>query len=164
MIDEEVKAVILAIIIVVGVFSIAQLIASERVVEPFSAIGLLGPRMKIGDYPKNVLVNQTIKLYLFIDNHEGHLMYYVIYAKLGNKSTTINENVSANAPILDRYEVILPHGGNITIPVSLRIQKPCRNARLIFEMWTYDPVNKTLSYHGRWVQLWINVTAPATSS
>ena len=163
LIDEEVKAVILAIIIVVGVFSIAQLIASGRVVEPFSAIGLLGPKMKIGDYPKNVLVNQTINLYLFIDNHEGHLMYYVIYAKLGNKSTMINENVSANAPILDRYEIILPHGENITIPVSLKIQRPYRNARLIFEMWIYDPVNETLRYHGRWVQLWINVTAPTVS-
>jgi len=75
----------------------------------------------------------------------------------------INENVSANAPILDRYEIILPHGENITIPVSLKIQRPYRNARLIFEMWIYDPASETLRYHGRWVQLWINVTAPTIS-
>jgi len=160
LIDDEVKAVVLAIIIVAGVFSIAQLVASERVVEPFSALGLLGPKMKIGDYPKNVLVNQTINLYLFVDNHEGRVMYYVIYAKLGNKSTVINENVSAAAPILDVYEVVLPHGANATIPVSLKISKPRTNARLIFEMWIYDPESGELRYHGRWVQLWINVTAP----
>ncbi|MCD6312808.1 MAG: DUF1616 domain-containing protein [Thaumarchaeota archaeon] len=162
MIDEEVKAVVLAIVIVAGVFSIAQLVSSGRVVEPFSALGLLGPKMKIGDYPKSVLVNQTIDLYLFVDNHEGRVMYYVIYAKLGNKSTVINENVSANAPILETYEVILPHGENATIPVHLKIPKPYRNARLIFEMWVYDPEKDELSYHGRWVQLWLNVTAPPT--
>jgi len=160
LIDDEVKAVVLAIIIVAGVFSIAQLVVSERVVEPFSALGLLGPKMKIGDYPKNALVNQTINLYLFVDNHEGRVMYYVIYAKLGNKSTVINENVSAAAPILDVYEVVLPHGANATIPVSLKISKPHTNARLIFEMWVYDPESGELRYHGRWVQLWINVTAP----
>ncbi|RLE67510.1 MAG: hypothetical protein DRJ43_07305 [Thermoprotei archaeon] len=159
-IDDEVKAVVLAIVIVAGVFAIAQLISSGRVVEPFSALGLLGPRMKIGDYPKNVLVNQSINLYLFVDNHEGRVMYYVIYAKLGNRSTVINENVSANAPILDTYEVILPHGENMTIPVSLRITKPQKNARLIFEMWVYDPERDEVRYHGRWVQLWLNVTAP----
>lgn len=162
MIDDEVKAVALAIVVVAGVFSIAQLVSSGKVVEPFSALGLLGPKMKIGDYPRNVLVNQTIDLYLFVDNHEGRVMYYVIYAKLGNKSTVIDENVSASAPILETYEIILPHGENKTIPVHLRIPKPYTNARLIFEMWIYDPEKDELIYHGRWVQLWLNVTAPQT--
>jgi len=162
-IDDEVKGVVLAIVIVAGVFLIAHLISFGKVVEPFSALGLLGPKMKIGDYPKNVLVNQSINLYLFVENHEGRVMYYVIYAKLGNKSTVINENVSSDAPILKAYEVILPHGENTTIPIHLRIARPYSNARLIFEMWVYDPEKDKLSYHGRWVQLWLNVTAPKTS-
>jgi len=162
MIDDEVKAVILAIIVVAGVFAIGQLVGAGRVAEPFSALGLLGPKMRIGDYPSRVLANQSINLHLFIDNHEGRVMYYVIYAKLGNKSTVVNENVSADAPIIGVYEVILPHGENRTIPVSLRISKPQENARLIFEMWVYDPDSGGLRYHGRWVQLWLNVTAPPT--
>ncbi|MEM0079607.1 MAG: DUF1616 domain-containing protein [Candidatus Nezhaarchaeales archaeon] len=160
MIDDEVKAVVLAIIIVAGALIVAQLFAGGKVVEPFSAIGLLGPKMKIGDYPKSVLVNQTINLYLYVDNHEGRTMYYVIYAKLGEKSTTISENVSADAPILDVYELILPHGSNATIPVSITISEPVTNAKLIFEMWVYDPKIDEVIYHGRWVQLWLNVTAP----
>ena len=162
MIDEEVKAVILAIVIVAGVFAVAQLAMAGRTVEPFSALGLLGPKKKIGDYPKNVLVNQSINLYLYVDNHEGHVSYYKIYAKIGNKTTTINENQSATAPILASYDVILPHGWNTTIPVSLSINKPMKNARLIFEMWIYDPEIRGFKYHGRWVQLWLNITAPPT--
>lgn len=162
MIDDEVKAVVLAIIIVAGALAAAQLVAAGRVVEPFSALGLLGPEMRIGDYPKNVLVNQTINLYLFIDNHEGRIMYYVIYAKLGDRSTIVRENVSANAPVLNTYEVVLPHGTNATILISLRIPEPMTNGRLIFEMWVYDPERHEVRYHGRWVQLWLNVTAPQT--
>lgn len=160
MIDDEVKAVILAVIIVGGVFAISQAALSGRVIEPFSELGLLGPKMKIGDYPKIVLTNETINLYLYIGNHEGRVMYYIIYAKLGNRSTIINENVSAAAPILAAYEAILPHGANTTIPVSLRITEPRTNARLIFEMWIYDREIGQFKYHGRWTQLWLNVTAP----
>ena len=47
----EVWAVILAIMIVASVFAVAQAITAGRVVEPFSELGLLGPKMKIGDYP-----------------------------------------------------------------------------------------------------------------
>jgi len=162
-IDDEVKAVIMAIMIVVGALSIAQILTSGRVSEPFSALGLLGPNMKIGDYPKTVLVNQTVRLYLYVDNHEGRTMYYIIYAKLGNKSTEISENRSADAPILYTYEVILPHGMNATIPVSLKFDRPAINARLIFEMWVYDSETRTPRYHGRWTQLWLNITAPVTT-
>lgn len=163
MIDEEVKAVVMAIIIVAGALSISQIVTSGRVSEPFSALGLLGPNMKIGDYPKTVLVNQTVNLYLFIDNHEGRTIYYIIYVKLGDKLTEINENKSAEAPTLYTYEIILTHGMNTTIPVSLKFSKPMMNARLIFEMWIYDPETRTPRYHGRWNQLWLNITAPTTA-
>jgi len=162
-IDDEVKAVIMAIVIIAGALSIAQIAMSGRVSEPFSALGLLGPSMKIGDYPKTVLVNQSIRLYIYIDNHEGCTMYYIIYAKLGDKSTEISENKSADAPIIYTYEVILSHGMNTTIPVSLKFNKPATNARLIFEMWIYDPETRSPRYHGRWTQLWLNITAPMTT-
>lgn len=151
-------AVVLAIVIVAMVFAYTQLLLKDRVVEPFSAIGILGPEMKIGNYPRIVRVNETIDLYLFIDNHEGRVMYYVIKAKLGNKSTLINSSKPADAPTIATYETILAHGQNKTLPVKLKIPKETTNARLIFELWTlYE--NRTLSYTGRWVQLWLNVTS-----
>lgn len=160
MLDEEVKAVVLAIIVVASVFAVAQAMRAGTVVEPFSALGLLGPKMKIGDYPKVVLVNETIRLYLYVGNYEGKVMYYVIYAKLGDRSTLINESIPADAPILAEYKTILPHGANTTIPIEISIDKPMENARLIFEMWILDPDSKELRYHGRWNQLWLNITTP----
>lgn len=161
MIDEEVAAVILAIIVVGGVFAFSQVFMAGRVVEPFSEFGVLGSRMKIGDYPRTVLVNDTFRLYLYVGNHEGRIMYYILYVKLGDKSTFINESVPADAPIIASYELILPSGENKTIPVDLSISRPMVNARLIFEMWVLDGDLKP-RYHGRWLQLWLNVTGLPT--
>lgn len=158
MIDEEVRAVVLAVALVAGVFAASQTLQSGRVVEPFSEIGLLGPGMKIGDYPKNVLVNETFRLYLYIGNHEGRVMYYTVLVKLGDEATLINETAYAEAQVIDEYEAILPHGHNKTIPIDLRISQPARNLRLIFELWSLE--GGELRYHGRWLQLWMNVTAP----
>lgn len=160
MIDEEVQAVILAILVVAGAFAASQLYLRGRVIEPFSELGLLGPKMKIGDYPKVVLVNETFRLYLYVGNHEGRTMYYVIYGKLGDNTTFVNETVPADAPVIATYEVLLTHGQNVTIPVELSLPEPKTNARLIFEMWFYNETTLEPQYHGRWVQLWLNVTAP----
>jgi uncharacterized membrane protein len=158
LIDEEVTAVVVALVLVAGVMGASQLLASERVAEPFSEFGLLGPEMKIGGYPKTVLVNETLRLYLYLGNHEGRVMYYRVLAKLGDESTKVDEAKPAEAEILAEYEAILPHGQNTTIPISLSIKRPMNNARLIFEMWILD--GEEFRYHGRWLQLWINVTAP----
>lgn len=159
MIDEEVKAVVSAIIIVALVFAVSQMFLAERIVEPFSEIGLLGPKKKIGDYPREVIVGEPIKLYLYLGNHEGKVMYYVILVKLGNRSTFVNSTIPADAPVIDVYERILAHNETCLIPVILRINRTGINLRLIFEMWIYDE-NLELKYHGRWLQLWINVTKP----
>lgn len=160
MIDEEVTAVIIAIILVAGIFGASQLLTQGRVVEPFSELGLLGPEMKIGDYPKTVLVNESFKLHLYIGNHEGRVMYYIIRAKLGDETTQVNDTTPAEAQLIAEYETILPHGHNKTIPITLSIGRPMRNGRLIFEMWTLE--GREIRYHGRWLQLWMNVTAPKT--
>jgi len=159
LIDEEVAAVVLAVIIVASVFTISQAFLAGRVVEPFSAFGVLGAKMKIGDYPKTVLTNESFRLYLYVENQEGRAMYYILYVKLGDNSTFINETIPADAPVIATFETILAHGQNKTIPIDLSIPKPMVNARLIFEMWILNE-DLTPKYHGRWLQLWLNVTAP----
>lgn len=160
MIDEEVSAVVLAIIVVTSVFASSQLLLSGRVAEPFSELGILGPKMKIGDYPRIVLADEPFKLYLYIGNHEGRVVYYRIYIKTGSRDTFINETVAADASIMAFYDAILVNGENKTIPIELSLQKPMVNCRLIFEMWILNPETLKFKYYGRWGQLWLNVTSP----
>ena len=133
---------------------------SGRVVEPFSEIGILGPEMKIGDYPRTVLVNETFRLYLYLGNHEGRITYYRVYVKMGSRDIFINKTVPADAPVVAFYEAILVNGENKTIPVELSFPKPMVNCRVIFEMWILNPKTLEFNYHGRWCQLWLNVTSP----
>ena len=55
LLDEEVQAVLAAIIIVIIVFATTQYFLAGKVVEPFSELGLLGEKMKIGDYPTSLI-------------------------------------------------------------------------------------------------------------
>ena len=158
MIDEEVRAVALAIIVIAGVVAVSQAIVAGRVVEPFSALGTLGPNMKIGDYPKTVLVNETFRVYFYIENQEGKVMSYELRVKIGDNSTFINETVPADLPTAQSYYAILPSGANTTIPADLWMPAPVVNGRIIVEMWVHSS-NGTW-YDGRWNQLWINATTP----
>ncbi len=80
------------------------------VVEPFTAVGLLGPEGTIGNYPEEVVVGEPVKLYVFLFNHEGRSNYYVVMVKVGNESTSISEDAPSNATVVKVLEAILPPG------------------------------------------------------
>lgn len=146
---------IIAVIVVVGVFATSQLIFGERVVDPFSELAVLGPNMKIGDYPTEVFEDEPFNLYLYVGNQEGEVKYYSVLVKLGSASSTINASTFMDAPVLERFDLVLLSGENWTQPVSLNIDKPTTNLRLTFELWVLD---ETLLYDGRFCQIWMNVT------
>ena len=153
-------AVILAVIVVIGVFAASQSFFAGRVMEPFSELAVLGPEMKIRGYPKEVAAEETFTLHLYVGNHEGKVLYYAVLMKLGNKTTSISGEEPMDAPVLSRYEVVLLHGGNWTRPITLSVEEPGMNYRLVFELWIYDETVHSFRYHARWIQLWLNVTGP----
>lgn len=160
LIDEEFLAVVLAIIVVAAGIAVLQIFPIGRIAEPFSELAVLGPEMKIADYPKEIVAGEPFKLYLYVRNYEGKVMYYNVRVKLGNSSTQINETEPMNVPVMTRYDVVLLDGDNFTWPVALSIDEPGVNYRLVFEMWVYDEGSDGFRYHGRWCQLWLNVTTP----
>ncbi len=161
MIDEEVMAVVLAVIVVVGVFGVSQTIFAGRVVEPFSELAVLGPGKKIGDYPRTVVAGEAFQLYLYVGNHEGHVMYYCVLVKLGDQASNISDTQPLDASPLASYESIIQHGGNRTRAVTLSLGTAGLNQRLVFELHAFSTESGSFKYHGRWCQLWLNVTQPA---
>lgn len=157
MIDEEVRAIVLAVIVISAALSASQAITAGRVAEPFSAIGILGPDMKIGDYPKTVIAGEPFTLYVYIENQEGRTMYYTVLAKVGDNSTLVNETAPADLAPFATYRAILAHGQNATIPAEISLASPAQNAKLIFELWAIG--EDGAHYTGRWNHLWINVTS-----
>ena len=161
-IDDEVKAVSLAVIVVVGVFTASQALLGGRVVEPFSELAVLGSNMKIGDYPGEILTGEAFKLYLYVGNHEGKTMYYSVLVKLGDSSTPVNETRPMQVPIMAKFERVLLNGENWTRPLTLSIDEEGVGQRVVLELWTYDGSVNDVNYSGQWNQIWINVTQPKT--
>ena len=160
--DEEVLAVLTAIIIVTAVVGGVQVLNAGRVVEPFSELGLLGPSGKIGGYPREVVAGIPFQLNVYVGNHEGKTMYYRVMVKVGGKSSIINASMPLQSkPVMD-IRVILSHNSSTIIPVNVTLYDPAINVRLVFEMWIYNETAGAFNYYGRWNQLWMNVTRPPT--
>lgn len=145
--------VIMAIIVVAAVVAVTLAFFNTG---NNTAIGLLGINGKIGNYPSHLVVNQSVTLYLFIYNHEGKAMYYIIYEKLGNYTTVLNSTYPGyNLPVLNVYQVIVGNDENATLPVVIKIPYPVIDGKVFFILYYY---NGSEVYSGEWLQLILNVT------
>ena len=149
--DEEVSAVVVAIAVVAIALAAAYII-SPGTGEPFSAIGLLGPQGKIGGYPTAVKVGAPINLYIYVYNHMEAPAWFVVYVKVDN--TTAQPPLSS-PPVLVMQRLLLNNESWIQ-PFTVSLNSTGR-WRIVAELWEYYP-NGTLSYTGRFVQLWVNAT------
>ncbi len=154
---EEVCALILALIIIISVFAASQVFFPRGIAEPFSELGVLGPNMKIGDYPKEIVAGETIKLYIYVGNQMGKPVYYLVMVKLGDNRTSVNP--APNKSIL-QFERVLLQNGTWIFPAYITLTEASLNQRIIFELWMYNETSNQNQYHERWGQVWINVTAP----
>lgn len=154
--DEEVLAVLAAILVVSAVFAVAYTINYGRVVEPFSELGILGSKGKIGDYPREVLVGRPFPLNVYVGNHEGRAMFYKILVK-----HIPGSNVTPPIPVdpILEVRVILQHNSSRIIPIWITLYEPMVRSRLIFEMWVFNESIGGFAYKGIWNQLWLNVSS-----
>ncbi len=158
MIDEDLKTVAVGLLLVAAGFTVFQAFFADRVVEPFSELGILGPNMKIGDYPRELAVGEEFDLYLYVGNHMGSTQLYRVYVKLGSRDLNVSDTEAYGAPVLTSIDAALADEHNETIPISLSIPVSGVNLRLVFEMHRYDAELGGWEYHNRWNQLWLNVT------
>ena len=140
--------------------AVYPVLSASRIVEPFSELGILGPNMKLGDYSREVRIGERMDLYLYVGNHEGTVQYYRVLVKLGDQSMNVSDTDPLDAPVLASYEMILLNESNSTTPITLSVNKPGLNQRLVFELHRLDTASQVFVYHQRWNQLWLNVTAP----
>ncbi len=151
--NEEVAAVALSLVIILIVFLTAQSVVSSYT-QSFSAIALLGPTGKLGDYPSTVIIGQPINLYIYVYNHMGVPTWFIV-------KVFITSNTSAEPPLNQTpvmvFQRVLANNGTWIEPLTFSLNST-GSYRLIGELWMYDPGNLTLTYTGNYVQLWINVT------
>lgn len=156
---EQLCAIVLAITVIIAFISVSGFLLPSTSGEQFSELGILGPNMKLGDYPSKVVASQTVSLYGYVGNQMGQPIYYTVQVKLGDNNTQINP---ANLTATQTYGQVLPSNGTWTFPVTLPLSHVGDNQRIIFELWAYNQTLNQNIYQQRWGQIWVNVTAPAS--
>jgi len=154
-IDREVALFIVAILIVSGTISLYLIIYEDRVVMPYSEIGILGSNMIIGEYPTEPELEEDIALNIYLGNFEGRLMYYSVLVKLSDATGDVGSE-PMDAPVLGTYGAVVPHGENHTIKFQTRILDNSSIQRLVFELHAYNMETHTIEYTGRWCHIWLN--------
>ncbi len=160
MIDDEVKGVLIAALLLMALLASAQYYYSRTTGEPFSELGILGPDQKIGGYPTTVLSGENVSLYLYVGNQEGHVMYYNVLVKLGDNSSVVNSTTYLHAAPVATYGVVLTNNQTLLEPITLNLTTPGTNVRVVFELWDYNTTTDSFTYTGLWNQLFVNVTSP----
>ena len=160
MIDDQVQAAAVGIILLIAVFNVSGYYLANRNAEPFSELGILGPNQKIADYPTSVFTGQNFTLYLYVGNHEGHLMYYQVLVKLGDRSNA-NGNASLAAPPIATYGMVLRDNQTYLNPVTFSLSHNGTNVRLVFELWAFQSITTSFAYDLRSTWIYMNVTGPS---
>jgi uncharacterized membrane protein len=160
-IDDQITAVIIGLIVISSGVAAVQPYWNQRVPVSFNEFAVLGPNMTFAGYPQNVTVGQAFTLYLFIGNFEGLSQYYQVLAKAGNLMGVINTTNPYEGPVIAQYQVILQNGQNVTHPITISMPSAGNSQRLVFELWNCSETGD-FAYTGRWVQLYMDV-APGSS-
>ncbi|MEM0471709.1 MAG: DUF1616 domain-containing protein [Sulfolobales archaeon] len=160
LLDDEVLAVILAVVVIASILGVALTLRDYYSVEPFTALGLLDSSCKIGDYPKRVIPGDNVTLCIYVYNHEGKPIYWSVVYKIGSNETLPTQEKPSSQPPIAEWRGVLSHGANetriivITIPKELKIGE---KVALIFELWLYDAGRMEWVYSGRWNHLYVSV-------
>ena len=156
---EQVCAVFLGLTIIIAFFAASQFILPKGTGEQFSELGVLGPNMKLGDYPSEIVAGDTVNLNVYVGNQMGKPMYYIVMVKLGD-----NETVVGPAPVtpIQQFTSVVPNNGTWIFPVDVTLTHVGINQRTIFELWAYNETVNQNQYNELWGQVWLNVTAPAS--
>jgi len=156
---EQVCALILGLTIIIAFFAASQFVLPKGTGEQFSELGILGPNMKLGDYPSEIVAGDAVNLNAYVGNQMGKPIYYTVMVKLGDNNTIVNP---ANITSLQQFDKVVPNNGTWTFPVNITLTQTGLNQRIIFELWNYNETLNQNQYDQIWGQVWLNVTAPAT--
>jgi uncharacterized membrane protein len=158
LIDDEVKMVALGLIGVMVIATVYPILASNRAIEPFSELGILGQNGRMGDYPSTVTVGRSFNLFLHVGNHEGRAEYYRVLAKVGDQGSNVTNTTPLNVLPFASWDMVLLNNQNRTLPITLSLSNAGVNKKLVFELHMLDTDSGLFVYHQRWTQIWLNIT------
>ncbi len=95
----------LVLILIAAAPAVSLIVSFPDGSELFSEFWLLGPGHMAEDYPFNVRVNETYRVFVGVGNHLGGSAYYLVYVKFRNQTQPLpNATASEPSPLAPLYE------------------------------------------------------------
>lgn len=152
--DEEVLAVIAAIIVVFLVFLSFYPAIQRYAIEPYAAIAFLGPNGTIIQQSINAYPGEPINVSVYVYNGMGKPIWFVINIYITNTSF-IKPPLNVTPTLILQRIVLNNETWVQDIPISLN---GTGSYRLFATLWMYNPNNLKLEYLNTYVYVAINVT------
>jgi len=154
--DQEQLLLLIAVSISVGVILGYNLLMPVEKSQGFVEFAIVGEDMNIGSSKKDI-VNDNLRLNIFIANMQGRDGQYVVLTKLGDLSTEIDRNRASEAQELLRTRMDVKNGERRTMPIDISIERELVSGnRLILELWVQNEISKEIEYTGKFLYLWLD--------
>ncbi len=154
--DEEVFAVLMALIVVASVFGIVKTV--YKPFDSFTAIGLLNANCKLGEYPHHIIAGQPLRLCIYVYNHLGRPGLFQVRIKISDRNHLPTNNTPLNKPSIMNITRVLNSNSSFTRRITLILNKTGTNIALVFELWIYNTTIDNWVYTGKWNNLYLNIT------
>jgi hypothetical protein len=141
----------LILILLVTVPTLNLVLSSPSGAEKFSEFWVLGPNHVLADYPSNVQVNQTNRVFVGVRNHMDSTLHYMIYVKFRNQTQPLPDalnSMPSSLPPLYEYHAYVADGGTWEAPLDFSVLRASRvgNSTLVSDISLNDMVFSVNSY------------------
>ena len=141
----------LILILLVTVPTLNLVLSSPSGAEQFSEFWVLGPNHVMADYPSNVQVNQTNRVFVGVRNHMDSTLHYMIYVKFRNQTQPLPDalnSMPSSLPPLYEYHAYVADGGTWEAPLDFSVLRASRvgNSTLVSDISINDVVFSVNSY------------------
>ncbi|MGC8567355.1 MAG: hypothetical protein ACP5M8_06885 [Caldisphaera sp.] len=155
MIDNNLKNVAAGFFIVIAIIFSINFFMSYWRPGPYSLLALLNQNKELGGYPREVPVNSTLNLYVYIENHENILSLYEVKIYVVNASFVVNSKVYPKGKPYYTFYDLIENSKNDTIPFSLSFNKE-GDYKIVVLLYIYNGTG--FEFTGLYNQLYINST------
>jgi hypothetical protein len=141
----------LILILLATVPTLNLVLSSPSGAEQFSEFWVLGPNHVMADYPSNVEVNQTNRVFVGVRNHMDSTVHYMVYVKFRNQTQPLPDalnSMPSSLPPLYEYHAYVADEGTWEAPLDFSVLRASRvgNSTLVSDISINDVVFSVNSY------------------
>lgn len=125
----------LVLILIAAAPTLSLLVSFPSGSERFSELWVLGSNHVTDDYPFDIVVNTTYRVFVGVGNHMGSSSYYLVYVKFRNQTQSPpNATTSEPSPLPPLYEfrTFVADNGTWEVPLTFRVLEASRTDNFMF--------------------------------